>query len=59
MNQKSTYFTLIKGQRIEANSLKELRKSIKSHVKENNLTYYDVSMLFCEKNGKIVRCFER
>lgn len=59
MSQKSTYFVLIKGQRIEAETLKELRETIKSHVKKNNLTYRDVSMLFCEKSGKIVRCFER
>ena len=56
---KTIYYATINGQRIEANSLKELRKSIKSHVKKNNLTYRDVSMLFCEKSGKIVRCFER
>ena len=56
---KSTYYAIISGKRIEAASLKELRNSVKTHVKENNLTYNDVSMLFCEKNGKIVRCFER
>lgn len=59
MNQKSTYFTQINGQKIEAESLKGLRETIKIYVKKNNLTYRDVSMLFCEKNGKIVRCFER
>lgn len=56
---KTIYYAIISGERIEAPSLKELRKSIKSHIKENNLTYRDVSMLFCEKSGKIVRCFER
>lgn len=56
---KPIYYAIISGERIEAPSLKELRKSIKSHVKKNNLTYSDVLMLFCEKNGKIVRCFER
>ena len=59
MSQESTYYVLINGQRIDSASLPELRKLIKDYVKQNNLSYSAVGQLFCEKNGKIIKTFDR
>ena len=56
---KTTYYAIISNNRIEAETLTKLRKEVRQFVTDNELTYASVSRLYCEKNGVVVRVFER